>query len=166
MSNLRRIHDLLREEYPVSRYRFWLNEESQVVVSDVTFALRLIVQATQRLRHGEQVAWERLLRYCLDRAMSPVLLQAIDAYLRPCGDFPPLPLIDLTQPKPRNWRGTSVPLLDETDRLSLTAPTEKPEPERALPLKGSHQWSHALVCLKDTPPQPASNPVRSHHWLY
>jgi hypothetical protein len=42
MSQLQVIHQLLREEYAVSKHIFWLDEASDKVVNDISHTLNLI----------------------------------------------------------------------------------------------------------------------------
>ncbi|MBZ0310055.1 MAG: hypothetical protein K8I82_28600 [Anaerolineae bacterium] len=166
MSQLKLIYPLLREEYAVSRHIFWLDEESGKLVNDIMYTMHLLVKTARCLRRGDQDCWKELVAYCIERAMSAALMQAIGAYLSNCGQLEALPAIDLTEPKHRNWRGTTVPLLDETDRLACIAPTEKPEPDRPLVLKSACQWSQQDLRLRDTNPHHArKNQTKATHWL-
>ena len=42
MNQLKIIHELLREEYAVSRHVWWVDEESGKLVNDVTYCLGLV----------------------------------------------------------------------------------------------------------------------------
>src|SRR5687768_14987125 len=98
MSQLRLIYQLLREEYAQSRHIFWLDEESGKFVNDIMYTMHLIVKTARCLRCGNQDCWKELVAYCIERAMSAALMQAIGAYLSDCGQLHPLPAIDLTEP--------------------------------------------------------------------
>lgn len=165
--NLRMLRHLLQQEYRLSRHLFWQDENTGRIVNDVTECLKLIVIAAKELRQGEQAAWERLIRYCLDRSMSACLLVAIDHYIRPCGEFPPVPLIQLEDEQPyRNWRGGIVSLLDETDHAHWTAQVGRPEADRHLILKGEHQWSLQQPRLRaENPHHTKKNQTKATHWL-
>jgi hypothetical protein len=73
--------------------------------------------------------------------MSYILMFAIGQYLSDCAELNPLPVIDLTPEKSRNWQGGEVPLLDESDPVFIKASTEKPEPDREMAFKHDHRWS-------------------------
>lgn len=165
MGQLRVIYQLLKVEYAQSRHICWL--EDGHVVNDVTYLLRLLVQAAQGLRRQDETGWHVLVEYAVSRAMSANLMMAMDQYLRACGDFPPLPIISFNEDAPKsNWRGGSVPLLDESDVLKVTGMTERPEPERQLVLKSECQWSHALPRLRDKNPHRGQmNQTKATHWL-
>jgi len=165
MSQLTAIYQLLKLEYAQSRHICWL-EDGQLV-NDVTHSLRLLVQAARGLRRQDHAAWRVLVEYAVSRAMSASLILAMDQYLRPCGDFPPLLPISFIEDAPRpNWRGGTVPLLDESDVLKVTGTTERPEPERQLILKSECQWSHSLPRLRDKNPHHAKkNQTKATHWL-
>jgi hypothetical protein len=167
MSQLCTIHQLLREEYAVSRQIWWLDEDSGKLVNDVTYSLRLVVKAAECLRRGEEDCWRALVAYALDRSMSYLLMQAIGEYLAEWADLPPLPTVDFTEASYCNWRGTEIPLLDETDYAPLHASLGKPETDRVLNLKGQHQWSLQPLRLHDEHPLPMTQTVnKSQHWLF
>jgi hypothetical protein len=100
--------------------------------------------------------------------MSYVLVHAIGDYLLDCGELAPLPLIDLTPEKYRNWRGGEVPLLDESDPVFIKAPTEKPESDRAMAFKHDHRWSRYKLRMRDEHPAPDAiqTTSKSVHWLF
>ncbi len=106
MSQLRLIYHLLREEYAVSRHIWWLDETSGQWVNDVTHTLYLIRQAAECIRQGKTDCWQTLAAYAIERSMSALLMYAIGEYLLGCGQLDPLPAIDLSLEKYRNWRGT------------------------------------------------------------
>jgi hypothetical protein len=167
MSSLKIIHELLREEYAISRHIWWLDTESGKLVNDVTYCLLLIRRATVCIRRGEEDCWRELVAYALDRSMSYLLMQAIGEYLLDCGELPPLPLIDLTPEKYRNWQGGEFPLLDEADLMLIHAPTEQPEPDRLLAFKSEHHWSRYKPRMRDEHPAPQTQTVsKSVHWLF
>jgi hypothetical protein len=119
------------------------------------------------LRVQDQTAWRQLVTYALGRAMRPPLLLAMDEYLRDCGSFPPLPLFQFEDDHPDcNWRGGTVPLLDESDHLKLAAALLAPEPDRLLSIKAETQWSHPEPRLRDLNPYSThKNQTRATHWL-
>ncbi|MCL4880532.1 MAG: hypothetical protein KJ064_28060 [Anaerolineae bacterium] len=100
--------------------------------------------------------------------MSYLPMYAIGEYLLNCGDLEPLPLIDLTPEKYRNWRGGEVPLLDESDTVFIKAPTEKPEPDRVMAFKHDHRWSQYKLRMHDEHPAPEviRTTSKSIHWLF
>lgn len=167
MSQLRLLHQLLRSEYAASQHICWIDDASGKIVNDVTWTLHLIVAAAQGLQRGDETGWRTLVMYCVERAMSPHLIQAIGAYLEPYGQLPPLSLIDLSETPYRNWRGTAVPLLDETDHTDLHAAAYRPEPDRVLHLKDPQAWSLYPPRLHDEHPCPQTQTVhKSQHWLF
>lgn len=167
MSSLKIIHQLLREEYAISRHIWWLDTESGKLVNDVTYCLLLIRKAAECIRRSEEECWRELAAYAIERSMSYLLMQAIGEYLLDCGELPPLPTIDLSPEKYRNWRGGEVPLLDESDPLFLNVPTEKPEPDRDMAFKSDHRWSQRKWRTRDEHPLPQVQTVnKSQHWLF
>ena len=168
MSKLRPIYQLLREEYAVSRHIFWLDEASGKMVNDVTYCLYLVRKAAECVRRGDDDCWCELAAYAVERSMSYVLVHAIGDYLLECGELDPLPLIDLTPEKYRNWRGGEVPLLDESDPVFIKAPTEKPEPDREMAFKYDHRWSRYKSRMRDEHPAPEAiqTTSKSVHWLF
>ena len=135
MSQLRIIHELLREEYAVSRHVWWLDEESAKLVNDVTYALLLIRKAADCIRKGEDDCWRELAAYAIERSMSYLLMHAIGEYLLGCDELEPMPLIDLAPEKYRNWQGGELSMLDETERLYIHAMSVKPDPNRQMAFK-------------------------------
>lgn len=167
MSNLKIIYKLLREEYAVSRHIWWLDTESGKLLNDVTYCLLLIRKAAECIRRGEEECWRELAAYALERSMSYLLKYAIGEYLLDCGELDPLPLIDLSPEKYRNWQGGESHLLDETERLYIHAFTEKPEPDREMAFKHDHHWSHYNPRLRDEHPAPEVQATcKSVHWLF
>jgi hypothetical protein len=167
MSRLHPIYQLLREEYALSRHIWWLDEDSGKLVNDVTYCLLLIRRAAECIRRGEEDCWRELVTYALERSMSYLLMYTIGEYLAEWADLPPLPTVDLTEKSYRNWRGTEVPLLDETDHAPLHGCLGKPETDRVLNLKGQHQWSIQPMRLHDEHPLPMTQTVsKSQHWLF
>lgn len=167
MSQLRLIYQLLCEEYAASRHIFWLDENASKWVNDVTYTLHLIVKAAQGLRRGEQDGWCELATYAIERSMSYLLIHATGEYLAKCADLSPLPVIDLTEGPYRNWRGTVVPLFDESDHPHLHCPTYQPEPDRRVSLKCSQVWSYYPMRMRDEHPHPTLQIVsKSVHWLF
>ena len=114
MSKLQVIYQLLREEYAVSRHIWWTDDSTGKLVNDVTNTLWLIRKAAECVRRGEEDCWRELVEYAIKRSMSYLLIHAIGEYLMDCGELEPLPLIDLTPEKYRNWRGGEMPIQDET----------------------------------------------------
>ncbi|MBZ0315937.1 MAG: hypothetical protein K8L91_05930 [Anaerolineae bacterium] len=167
MSNLKIIHELLREEYAVSRHIWWLDAESGKLVNDVTYCLLLIRKAAECIRRDEEDCWRELAAYAVGRSMSYLLMHAIGEFLLNCGELTPLPLIDLAVEKYRNWQGGESPLLDETERLYIHALTEKPEPDRKMAFKHDHHWSRYKPRMRDTHPAPEVQMTsKSVHWLF
>lgn len=167
MSSLKIIHELLREEYAVSRHIWWWDEDSGKLVNDVTYCLLLIRKAAECIRRGEEDCWRELAAYAIERSMSYLLMHAIGEYLLDCGELPPLPLIDLTPEKYRNWQGGEMPILDETERLYIHAMTEQLEPDRLISFKSDHRWSHYKPRMRDDHPAPeAQTTSKSVHWLF
>jgi hypothetical protein len=168
MSNLKIIHELLREEYAVSRHIWWLDAESGKLVNDVTYCLLLIRKAAECIRRGEEDCWRELAAYALERSMSYLLMHAIGEYLLDCGELPPLPVIDLTPEKYRNWQGSEMPILDETERLYIHAMTEQLEPDRLMAFKSDHHWSRYKPRMNDDHPAPEAigTTSKSIHWLF
>lgn len=167
MSQLHEIYQLLREEYSISRHIFWLDESSGRFVNDITQTLHLIVNTARCLREGDENYWHELVVHCIERSMSAVLMQAIGVYLNDCAVLRPLPMIDLAEPKYRNWRGVEGPLVDETDYLLRHSPMGKPEPDRKLHFKGEHRWSQYRPRVRDEHPIPHAQTIsKSQHWLF
>lgn len=168
MSSLKIIHQLLREEYAISRHIWWLDAESGKLVNDVTYCLLLIRKAAECIRRGEEDCWRELVAYALERSMSYLLMHAIGEYLLDCGELDPLPLIDLTPEKYRNWQGGEMPILDETERLYIHAMTEKLEPDRLMAFKSDHHWSPCKPRMRDDHPAPEAigTTSKSIHWLF
>ena len=168
MSSLKIIPKILREEYAVSRHIWWLEEESGKLVNDVTYCLLLIRKAAECIRRGEEDCWRELAAYAIERSMSYLLMHAIGEFLLNCGELPPLPLIDLTAEKYRNWQGGESPLLDETERFYIHAMTEKPEPDREMAFKHDHHWSQYRLQMRDEHPAPEAmgTTSKSVHWLF
>jgi hypothetical protein len=167
MSQLKMIHELLCEEYAVSRHIWWVDEESGKLVNDVTYCLGLIRKAAACIRRGEEDCWCELAAYAIERSMSYVLMHAIGEYLMDCGELDPLPLIDLAPEKHCNWQGGEVPMLDETERLYIYAMSVKPDPDRQMAFKHDHRWSRYRLRMRDEHPAPETQTVsKSIHWLF
>lgn len=167
MSDLHTIHKLLREEYAASKHIFWLDDASGKVVNDVSYTLDLIVETAQCLRRGDEDCWKALVAYCIERSMSYILMFAIGEYLSDCAKLEPLPLIDLSPEKYRNWRGGLMPLFDETDVAASKGATAKPEPDRDIAFKREHRWSDYQWRTRDEHPTPETQTVsKSVHWLF
>ena len=168
MSQLRIIHELLREEYAVSRHVWWRDEESGKLVNDVTYCLGLVRKAAECIRRGEEDRWRELAAYAIQRAMSCPLMHAIGQYLMDCGDLDPLPLIDLAPEKYRNWQGGEVPMLDATERMYIHAMSVKPDVERQMAFKSDHHWSRPKPRMRDEHPSPEAirTTSKSIHWLF
>lgn len=169
MSQLRIIHELLREEYAASRHIWWHDPESGKLVNDVSFSMALIIKTGYRLREGDYEAWCELAAYCLERSMSYVVMFAIGEYIAEQVDLEPLPLIDLTPDKSRKTHHAETPLSDEVIRMfQLHAKTAKPEPDRDMAFKGDHHWTRYKPRLKDDHPAPAKVDTthKSIHWLF
>lgn len=168
MTNLRTLHRLLRQEYAASRHIWWFDDRTGQCVNDVTHTLRLIHRTADAIRRGDlSPAWYDLAAYALDRAMSPHLMQAIGSYLSARGWMPPIPLIDLTADEPPAIGEISLlPLEEETDRF-LSAPVERPEPDRDIALRRDHGWTRPRPRLRDTHPAPQTQTVsKSVHWFF
>jgi hypothetical protein len=168
MSQLKMIHELLREEYAVSRHVRWFDEQSGKLVNDVTFTLSLIQKAAACIRRGEDDCWRELAAYAIERSMSHLLMHAIGEYLMDCGELDPLPLIDLAPEKYRNWQGGEVPMLDETERMYIHAMSVKPDPDRQMAFKSDHHWSRYKPRMRDEHPAPEAiqTTSKSIHWLF
>jgi hypothetical protein len=168
MSDLHTIHQLLREEYAASKHLFWLDEASGKVVNDVSYTLGLIVKTAQCLRRDDEDCWKQLVAYCIERSMSYILMFAIGESLSGCAKLEPLPLIDLSPEKYRNWRGGLMPLFDETDLVASKGATAKPEPDRDIAFKREHGWSQYKLRMKDDHPAPEAvgTTSKSIHWLF
>jgi hypothetical protein len=100
--------------------------------------------------------------------MSYILMFAIGEYLSDCAKLEPLPLIDLSPEKYRNWRGGLMPLFDETDLVASKGATAKPEPDRDIAFKREHRWSQYQLRMKDDHPAPEAigTTSKSIHWLF
>ena len=82
-------------------------------------------------------------------------------------ELEPLPLIDLSKSKYRNWRGGTWPLFDETERAQIKVYTEKPEPDRGIAFKREHRWSITEPRMRDEHPAPEMQLVsKSQHWIF
>ena len=169
MSNLTMIHELLREEYAVSRHVWWTDTESGDLVNDVTYTLRLIRKTAECLRRGDEDCWRELVAYCIERSMSYIVMFAIGEYLADCAELEPLPLIDLTPDSSRKTIEGEVTLTEDVTRIfQLHAKTAKPEPDRELAFKGEHRWASCKPRLKDDHPTPkaVNTTNKSIHWLF
>ena len=167
MNQLDIIYELLCEEYAVSRHIFWFDEETGRFVNDVSYTLILIEKAAECLRDGKEDCWRELAAYAVERSMSYLLIHAIGEYLMDIAELEPLPLVDLSVPKYRNWRGGMVPLLDETDHAEMHAPSVKPEPDREIHFRNEHRWSIVEPRYRDEHPSPETQPVsKSQHWIF
>ena len=167
MNQLRIIHELLCEEYAVSRHVWWVDEESGKLVNDIIFTLSLIQKAAACIRRGEDDCWRELAAYAIERSMSYLLMHAIGEYLKDCGELDPLPLIDLAPETYRNWQGGELPILDETERLYIHAMSVKPDPERQMAFKSDHHWSRYKPRMRAEHPAPQTQTTsKSIHWLF
>jgi hypothetical protein len=167
MSQLKIIHELLCEEYVVSRHIWWHDEESGKLVNDVTYCLGLVRKAAECVRRGEEDCWRELAAYAIERSMSYVLMHAIGEYLMDYGELDPLPLIDLAPEKYRNWQGGEVPMLDATERMYVHAMSVKPDSDRSIAYKSDHHWTRYKPRMRDEHPAPQTQTTsKSIHWLF
>jgi hypothetical protein len=167
--SLKMIHELLREEYAVSRHVWWTDDESGDLVNDVTHTLRLIHKTAECLRRGDEDCWRELVVYCIERSMSYIVMFAIGEYLADCGELEPLPLIDLTPDNSRKSLECEVTLTEDVTRIfQLHAKTAKPEADRDIAFKGEHRWARYKPRLKDDHPVPekVNTTSKSIHWLF
>lgn len=161
------IYELLCEEYAVSRHIFWFDEETGRFVNDVSYTASLIEKTAECLRDGRDDCWRELAAYAIERSMSYLLMHAIGEYLMDIAELEPLPVIDLSEPKYRNWRGGTWPLFDETERAQIRICTEKPEPDRDIAFKREHRWSITEPRYRDEHPAPETETVaKGQHWLF
>jgi hypothetical protein len=58
-------------------------------------------------------------------------------------------------------------LLDEREPVFISAPTEKPEPDREMAFKHDHRWSRYKARTRDERPAPKIQTVsKLVHWLF
>lgn len=168
MSDLSIIHELLIEEYAVSRHIWWHDANSGKLVNDVVYYLLLIQRTAECLQSGDEDCWRELVTYCLERSMSYLLIAAIGKYLSEHSKLNPLPMIDLSLPPVRNVQDNLLPLFDETERVIYDGGVEQPEPDRRMAFRHDHQWSSYVWRTKDDHPTPEvmGTTSKSIHWLF